>query len=270
MRMKDALLAVLLAGAVLCSALSDDELFFLRNTERDTVCTNIGLACHGGCPGVTCTDDNEHILEVHWSSDNVGILPETLAGLDRLQVLDLSNNSIDGLAMSFVFPPSLHSLNLSSNKLAALPLQRMDLPNVTALDLSHNTLSALPEMTAPLLERLDISSNFVHTLPDSFRDFKHLTSVGLGDNCLNCAEVAAMLGTHVNYTCNPSAQLKCGIPSSSHPAPKRLPTTVVIAATCGAVGLVLIVLVVVFVVKRVHKRRHIAYTTIEDPVAYNP
>ena len=114
---------------------------------------------------------------------------------------DLSNNSIDGLAMSFVFPPSLHSLfvfslypipssffpvckthllvhrNLSSNKLAALPLQRMDLPNVTALDLSHNTLSALPEMTAPLLERLDISSNFVHTLPDSFRDFKHLTSV---------------------------------------------------------------------------------------------
>ena len=71
-----------------------------------------------------------------------------------------------------------------------------------------------------------------------------------------------MLGTHVNYTCNPSAQLKCGIPSSSHPAPKRLPTTVVIAATCGAVGLVLIVLVVVFVVKRVHKRRHIAYTTV--------
>lgn len=94
------------------AALSDDELYFLRNTERDTVCTNIGLACYGGCPGVTCTDDHEHILEVfaaaatfllpptafcdchadmlrhrHWSSDNVGILPDTLAGLEHLQVL---------------------------------------------------------------------------------------------------------------------------------------------------------------------------------------
>ena len=45
-------------------ALDDFEITFLRDTERDTICSNIGLACFGGCAGVKCTDDNEHLLEM--------------------------------------------------------------------------------------------------------------------------------------------------------------------------------------------------------------
>lgn len=85
---------------------------------------------------------------------------------------------------------------------------------------------------------------------------------GLGDNCLNCAAVASMLDARVNYTCDPSDQIKCGIPSSSHVTPHRPPIAIVLGATGGAIALVLIVVVVVVVVKRAHQRRHIAYTTV--------
>ncbi len=104
--------------------------------------------------------------------------------LDKVQMLDLSNNQISSIDKDLKLD-ELRALNLSRNKLEELPLlvmpkieglflnynqlkrlPNMNYQNLKGLNIAHNDLDVLPTMNLPSLRELDIRDNKLKTLPN--------------------------------------------------------------------------------------------------------
>ncbi|XP_042373443.1 receptor-like protein kinase HSL1 [Zingiber officinale] len=104
-------------------------------------------------------------LSVFSASNNMfsGDLPSSLAGLSRLQSIDLGGNMITGrIPENLSLLASLFLLNLSNNRLAGeIPASIGSLPVLNSLDLSQNDLTGeIPQEMGNLnLNYLNLSSN---------------------------------------------------------------------------------------------------------------
>ncbi|RWS17808.1 uncharacterized protein B4U79_17833 [Dinothrombium tinctorium] len=94
-------------------------------------------------------------------------MPEKLANLTKLRVLNLSNNHLNVLDINcFSNLSNLVHLNVSHNELPYIPLEIASLRNLIALDFSYNQINSLPFTLIRLvdLKELFISNNNIKLL----------------------------------------------------------------------------------------------------------
>jgi hypothetical protein len=120
-------------------------------------------------------------------SNQLATLPSAVTQLTNLRVLDLSRNQIAKLPKAVAHLTDLHWLDLSRNQMTTLPNAVAHLANLQTLDLSRNQITKLPDAIAHLtnLEFLGISYNQLKTLPDAIASLTNLQYINLANNPLN-------------------------------------------------------------------------------------
>lgn len=106
--------------------------------------------------------------------------------IERLRVLNLSNNSLKALPNDLARLRACANLDLSDNGLTALPDALVDLTALTRLQLHSNTLKLLPPQLGRLrrLEHLALHTNQLVDLPASIGQLTGLTWLSLNNNKL--------------------------------------------------------------------------------------
>jgi internalin A len=114
-------------------------------------------------------------------------LPQELAALENLRLLDLSGNPLTVIPTSVLELQKLTSLIVVRVNLSEIPDSIAQLTNLTELHLSGNQLSELPESIAQLtnLTELNLSGNQLSELPESIAQLTNLTRLYLWDNQLS-------------------------------------------------------------------------------------
>ncbi|KAI9117651.1 hypothetical protein K1719_011817 [Acacia pycnantha] len=142
-------------------------------------------------PGVSC-DANKEVVELIVSGMGLsGPIPDnTIGKLNKLQILDLSNNTITALPSDFWSLGSLKVLNLSSNQISgSLASNFGNFGLLEAFDLSSNRFSGeIPETISSLvsLKILKLDKNkFEHNIPSGILQCQSLVSIDLSLNQLN-------------------------------------------------------------------------------------
>lgn len=137
-------------------------------------------------------------------SDNLlsGTLADSLNQFTRLQVLDLSNNSLEAICSTELSLPALHTLSLDRNRVVSLP-DLASCAQLATLTASENKLSGLSASTVSLtqLRNVDLSSNNIRTIDDVTVNMETLVTLNLAGNSLrekkylnmNAAEIRADL-----------------------------------------------------------------------------
>ncbi|MBD2533862.1 leucine-rich repeat domain-containing protein [Nostoc flagelliforme FACHB-838] len=113
-------------------------------------------------------------------------LPEAIASLTQLQVLFLYSNQLNILPEVITYLTHLRTLSLSNNKLTHLPEAITSLTHLQELDLANNQLTQLPEAIASLtqLQNLDLHNNQLTELPEAIASLTGLQRLDLSDNQL--------------------------------------------------------------------------------------
>ena len=102
----------------------------------------------------------------------VGLLPEDVGKLKKLETLTLHHNALSSIPKSLSQLSHLRDLDLSYNRIAAFPVHLSALKNLDSLNLSHNKLSgALPDIAGLQLVELNLNNNQVS-------EFKVIFSLG--------------------------------------------------------------------------------------------
>ena len=94
-------------------------------------------------------------------------IPAAISNLNRLEVLDLSDNNISELPVTLKELKQLRILNLSNNPLLKLPNWISEMTSLRELNVSNAQLTTLPESVVQLssLESLGIKKNDFSPLP---------------------------------------------------------------------------------------------------------
>lgn len=164
----------------------------------------------------------------------LGEWPKQLERLSRLQILDLSKNSITGIAENIVSNRSLREVNLSTNflyhfptglytlKLEVLNLSHNRIAHLAAfdenhqysirkhlkhLDMSHNEVMELGPQLGLFyrLSTFDASHNRITVIHDSISSLLYLTSLNLSNNLLSSLPYGLRTCsalTHINVSYN--------------------------------------------------------------------
>ncbi|XP_078506855.1 monocyte differentiation antigen CD14 [Lissotriton helveticus] len=190
------------------------------------------------CNGLYPTLEVLRLRSSHLTS--LGEICNTLAQLDNLTDLDLSQNNFSQLSSSYAaceelssirilnlsdtgmtcvnisFPSNIEILDLSRNRLQALDISLYRLKTVV---LSNNALNALPSPEIfPSLEVLSVDGNMIDQIHKyQLQAFKHLTVLSAGQNPYTCScsslmemkdlvkSELEMLGWPAGYICDTPA-----------------------------------------------------------------
>ncbi|XP_075717960.1 DISP complex protein LRCH3 isoform X2 [Rhinoderma darwinii] len=120
------------------------------------------------------------------SRNQLTSLPGHLCSLP-LKVLIAGNNKLDSLPEEICHLRHLTELDVSCNEIQTLPQQIGKLESLRDLNIRRNHLVRLPEELADLpLVRLDFSCNKVISIPVCYRNLRHLQTIILDNNPLQC------------------------------------------------------------------------------------
>jgi len=92
--------------------------------------------------------------ELYLTDLELAVIPDSLAGLTKLEYLGLSGNKIGAIPDSLAALTNLRQLYLSGNQITALPEWLAALTKLERLDLSGNQISAVPDSLVELPEAL--------------------------------------------------------------------------------------------------------------------
>jgi len=125
-------------------------------------------------------------IELDLDYNQLTTLPESIAKLQNLELLNLDHNQLIILPESIAKLQNLQTLFLSSNQLTTLPEGITKLQNLQMLTLDHNQLTTLPESITKLqyLHALGLSGNQLKTLPESIGKLQNLQTLDLTKNQL--------------------------------------------------------------------------------------
>ena len=140
--------------------------------------------------GLDCFDIISRILtvrELRLAENSLkGAVPDCIAQMENLEILDLHGNSITELSSALGRLSKLKQVNVSSNQLKTLPMEAIfDLP-IVELNASRNRLtgtllpSNIPQV--PFLQDLDVSTNALQLLSEIKVDFPALKSLKIANN----------------------------------------------------------------------------------------
>ncbi|XP_017543466.1 platelet glycoprotein Ib alpha chain [Pygocentrus nattereri] len=144
--------------------------------------------------------------ELDLSQNHIRVIDPSGPVLEKLSVLRLSSNSLEGLGgRVFRFAPALMEVYLDGNFLRTLHDATFgDLPQLEVIELSRNQLPALPRrllesVTSTGLKTFDLEDNCVQHLPDEFFSSKpELPYVFLSKNRWVCSCQVGYLEKYLN------------------------------------------------------------------------
>ncbi|KAL8135882.1 leucine-rich repeat receptor-like protein kinase PXC1 [Apium graveolens] len=189
------LLISLLISLQLSISLADDTaaLSLFRSTTDThgallsnwTLTSSTSTACSASWIGVNCT--NNRVIALNLPSLNLRGSLDSLASLDQLRFLDLSNNRLNGSIKAILNCINLKLVYLSGNDLSGeIPAEITSLRRILRLDLSDNNFNGLipTEFPAKLLTlRLD-NNELSGTIPSSLELIPKLEQLNLSNNLL--------------------------------------------------------------------------------------
>lgn len=105
--------------------------------------------------------ERPEITDLILSFNDIPSIPDGLAGLAKLRVLDLRYNSISGPLTGDIGQLPLVDLNVSNNQLTAIPPDIGQLNSLRYADFSHNQLTDVPDQVTQLqnLKWLNLAAN---------------------------------------------------------------------------------------------------------------
>lgn len=120
-------------------------------------------------------------------------IPESIADIDWLEWLEVSNSLLISLPHSIGCLSKLKVLKLENNQIEELPDELGDLEQLIELDLYDNSITELPNTVGNLnnLQELHLGYNQLSDLPSSLGELENLTTIDLSGNPLNPALAAA-------------------------------------------------------------------------------
>ncbi|XP_013419969.1 malignant fibrous histiocytoma-amplified sequence 1 homolog [Lingula anatina] len=118
------------------------------------------------------------------SSNSISTLPPQLSQLKNLKKLNLSWNELKEIALPVCKLLRLESLNLAANSIKAVPPQISKLQNLKELNISDNILKEIPLPVCELvrLEALNVLGNLITTVPPQIAKLKNLKKFNLAFN----------------------------------------------------------------------------------------
>ncbi|XP_022942343.1 phytosulfokine receptor 1 [Cucurbita moschata] len=185
------------------------------SSQIDGLLTNCSTKCCT-CIGITC-DSSGRVVKMELDGRKlIGPLPNSIARLEHLRVLNLSSNSLTGFIPVALFQlPYLEVLDLSFNQfLGSISTGTINLPSLRVLNVSHNSFNGVLPLgvcvnssrievlnlgfnkfigTIPFqlaecvsLKRLHVESNFIRGgIPDEVSGLRKLTHLFVQNNKLS-------------------------------------------------------------------------------------
>jgi Leucine-rich repeat (LRR) protein len=133
-------------------------------------------------------EQNVYLSEEYWwevAHDNncITVLPEAVARLGDLEVLDISQNELHIINPAIGRLKNLRVLRLRNNFLGEIPEEIGRLQNLEVLDLSFNCLKKLPTSLSNLinLRELNLYANNLTCLPGELAQLSKLEYLNIGN-----------------------------------------------------------------------------------------
>ena len=104
--------------------------------------------------------------------------PGSIENLNKLKILDVSNNKLTEFNYDFSKMENLSSINLSGNEITSFVVKAP--PSLHILDLSQNKLSQFPELPSSITD-LKMSKNQLKDIPDDMQ-LPNLKNLDLSEN----------------------------------------------------------------------------------------
>lgn len=217
---------------------------------------------HVGCEGNLVTS-----LEL--SGINLRSISPTFGDLLDLKTLDLHNTSLTGEIQNLDSLQHLEKLNLSFNRLTSFGSSLGNLDSLQVLDLQNNSLQGtLPDGLGDLenLHLLNVENNKLEgTIPQSLnRDSLEVRTSG---NL--CLSFSTMTCNGVSSSSNPSIQTPQVTVVTNKKHSKSDHIAIILGATGGALFVLLLVSLAVFLYVRRRATDQVSYTTTTDMRNWN-
>ncbi|MFA9388468.1 MAG: Ig-like domain-containing protein [Prolixibacteraceae bacterium] len=161
-------------------------------------------------PGLVVNANTGFVTEINLANNNLNgsipanfNIPTGVSALNKLKVLNLSNNSgLSGEVPSeFIgFMASLETLKLSTVQLSgSLPANIGELTKLETFDISYTGINAIPESIGNLsnLVTLNLTSNNISTIPSTIYQLNKLTSLNLSYNKLVDLPASTVTSTQI-------------------------------------------------------------------------
>jgi predicted outer membrane repeat protein len=128
--------------------------------------------------------ENDRLVELNMSNQNITELPENLGYLAELKILEFKNNQIITIPNSIEFLVNLDSLDLSNNNLTNLSTGFSELEDLNLLNLSGNDIENYPTVIDSIfsLNILNLSNNNIQFVSDNINNLENLYSLNLSNN----------------------------------------------------------------------------------------
>lgn len=128
--------------------------------------------------------ENDRLVELNMSNQNITELPENLGYLAELKYLVFNNNQITTIPSSIEFLVNLDSLDLSNNVLTSLPTGFSELEDLKFLNLSENEFEIYPTVIDSIfsLNILNLENNYIESLSDNINNLNNLNSLIISNN----------------------------------------------------------------------------------------
>jgi hypothetical protein len=120
----------------------------------------------------------DSLVELYLDSNQLSSLPDSIGGLDALEILSLNNNPFTQLPGSISGLSSLVRLIINNNQLTSLPDEICQMTWLERLYANNNQIESLPDCIGNLtsLKSLQLANNKLSSLPASIVNLTNLTS----------------------------------------------------------------------------------------------
>ncbi|KAF2293271.1 hypothetical protein GH714_040643 [Hevea brasiliensis] len=143
----------------------------------------------------------ENLEELNLTSNLLEALPDSIGLLHNLKILDASSNKLESLPDSISYCRSLLELDVSFNRLTYLPTNiGYELVNLKRLSVQLNKIRSLPTSIGEMrsLQHLDAHFNELQGLPLSIGRLTNLEILNLSNNFNDLTELPDTLGDLTN------------------------------------------------------------------------
>ncbi|KAL2347392.1 hypothetical protein Fmac_001392 [Flemingia macrophylla] len=143
----------------------------------------------------------QKLVELDISSNILGSLPDSIGLLVNLKVLNVSANKLSALPESIALCRALVELDASFNNIMCMPTNMgFGLVNLEKLLIHLNKIRILPTSIGEMksLRHLDVHFNQLHGLPQSIGKLTNLEYLNLSSNFSDMTELPETLGDLVN------------------------------------------------------------------------
>lgn len=128
--------------------------------------------------------NNEDVLELHLTNQNLNEFPIDILKLKNLKYLILDSNSISDIPTQIGILNELVSISLTNNKIKTIPKSLGSLIKLKYLFLDFNEIQSLPSelFNLPNLEVLYINNNQINKIPISIKYLNNIKTLVASDN----------------------------------------------------------------------------------------